>query len=401
MTLEEQITAALDGPSDSTYVSWLVDNAKTLYAAIEHALLGKFDESKPEKPELLPQELVLRVYEKLDECLRDAETHELARGLQSEYILLGATLFDLACTFCKSHTERLEELLDGLCEHAPWMAAEVDESSDLLVEQLEHFQEKYVEFTKTEEGSFDGEFVSNLRDDVDWYQSLTWSWLCLTEFCPHSVAALLQDSRFILELARTSDVATKLLLKLASGEHTADDDKIDECRELIKKLKWQWIALACDVLKYLFDTVVPALPAAGEEADSDTRAAQKVNLSVLVDIIKTIETSDRELTPFGNAPFLLDLDAQYGFKQMFTIAAAMTGQLDASHLEYVTSTIDQLVSMTKPLCNDGIDSLIARIDNADAPTSDIDGIAAQLESVSIDKGDDSSDNNKTEVKVEA
>ncbi|KAJ2511480.1 hypothetical protein GGH20_005395, partial [Coemansia sp. RSA 1937] len=87
MSLQEQIAAALDGPSDISFISWLVDDAKTLNAAIEHALLGKFDESKPEKPELLSQELVLRVYEKLDECLKDPETHELARGLQSEYIL--------------------------------------------------------------------------------------------------------------------------------------------------------------------------------------------------------------------------------------------------------------------------------------------------------------------------
>ncbi|KAJ1803338.1 hypothetical protein LPJ77_005302 [Coemansia sp. RSA 2523] len=380
MSLQEQIAAALDGPSDISFISWLVDDAKTLNAAIEHALLGKFDESKPEKPELLSQELVLRVYEKLDECLKDPETHELARGLQSEYILVGATLFDLACTFCKSNTERLDILLDGLCEHAPWMESEVEESSDLLVEQLEIFQEKYTKHTVTEEGSFDSEFVSKLRDDVDWYQSLTWSWLCLTEFCPLSVSALIQDSRFILELARTSDVATKLLLKLASGSHTAADNKIEECRELIKKLKWQWIALAYDVLKSLFDSAA--------SAPADPEAAQGTNLSVLVDIIEAIETADTELTPFENAPFLLDLETRFGFKQMFTIAAAMTGQLDAAHLDYVTMTIDQLVDMTKPLYRDGIDSLLARIDNAEAPASDIDDIAAQLAAVSIDQSDD-------------
>ncbi|KAJ2346282.1 hypothetical protein GGF43_005017, partial [Coemansia sp. RSA 2618] len=353
----------------------------TLNAVIEHALLGKFDESKPEKPELLSQELVLRLYEKLDECLQDAETYELARGLQSEYILVGATLFDLACTFCKTHTERLEVLLDGLCKHAPWMESEIDESSDLLVEQLEHFREKYAEFTATEGGSFDSGFVSNLRDDVDWYQSLTWSWLCLTEFCSQSVAALLQDSRFILELARTSDVATKLLLKLASGEHTADNDKIDECRELIKKLKWQWIALAYDVLKYLFDSAASAPP-------QDSEAAQSTDLSVLVDIIEAIDTADTELTPFQNAPFLLDLEMRFGFKQMFTIAAATTGQLDTAHLDYVTMTIDQLVDMTKPLYRDGIDSLIARIDNAENPSQGVDSIAARLEAVSINNVDD-------------
>ncbi|KAJ1833190.1 hypothetical protein LPJ70_006470, partial [Coemansia sp. RSA 2708] len=382
MTLQEQITTALDGPSDSSFVSWLVDDAKNLTAAIEHALLGKFDESKPELPELLPQELVLRMYEKLNECLKDSATHELARGLQTEYVLVGATLFDLSCTFGKSHTERLEALLDGLCENAPWMAAEVEASSDLLVEQLEHFQEKYVEHTVTEEGSFDAEFVSKLRDDVDWYQSLTWSWLCITEYCPHSVAALLQDSRFILELARTSDVATKLLLKLASGAHTASDDKIDECRELIKKLKWQWIALAYDVLKSLFDSAA-ACPGA------DAADAPNTNLSVLVDIIEAIETADTELTPFQNAPFLLDLEMRFGFKQMFTIAAAMTGQLDAAHLDYVTMTIDQLVDMTKPLYRDGIDALLERVDRAENPAADLDAIASQLAAVSLAAGDDS------------
>ncbi|KAJ1739062.1 hypothetical protein LPJ68_005005 [Coemansia sp. RSA 1086] len=382
MSLKEQITAALEKPNDSSFISWLIDDAKTLTAAIEYALLGKFDESKAENPELLSQELVLQIYEKLDECLKDSQTHEMAQGLQTEYILVGATMFDLACTFCKSNPDRVEALLDGLCEHAPWMASEIEASSDLMIEQLEHFQGKYADHTVTEEGTFDGEFVSRLRDDVDWYQSLTWSWLCLTEFCPLAVSALVQDTRFITELARTSDIATKLLLKLASGTHTAADDKIEECREMIKKLKWQWIALAYDVLKSLFDAATTGVP-------SDPAEAQNTNLSVLVELIETIETADTELTPFQNAPFLLDLETRFGFKQMFAIAAAMNGQLDAAHLDYVTMSIDQLLDMTKPLYSGGIDALLTRASQAENAAASVDDVADQLAAVSLEPSDDS------------
>ncbi|KAJ2160854.1 hypothetical protein GGF46_001911 [Coemansia sp. RSA 552] len=381
-SLKEQIADALAGPSDGAFVAWVVGEAAALNPAIEHVLLGKFDEAaEAPKPGLPTQEMVLQMYEKLGKCLGDGDTHEQARGLQTEYVLVGATLFDLAGAFCKDTPDRLEAVLADLCENAPWLPTEIEASADLLAEQLEQFQEKYAKHTETEEGCFDQAFVAKLRDDIEWYQSVAWSWLCLIEFCPYAVAALLHDSQFVLELAKTSDVATKLLLKLGSGEHSADDETVDGCRALIKKLKWEWIALAYDVLKSLFDAAAHAHTTAADGTSQDS-----ANFSVMLDIIEAIETADTELTPFENAPFLLDLENRFGLKQMFTIAAAMTGHLDSAHLDYVTMTIDQLLAMTKPLYRDGFDSLVERMEGAelsDKPGLDVDGIAEQLAAVSI------------------
>ncbi|KAJ2082735.1 hypothetical protein H4R24_001331 [Coemansia sp. RSA 988] len=377
-TLQRQIDSALEGPSDSSYIAWLVDEATPLNAAIEHALLEKFDETKPQTSEHLPQELVLKIYEKLDASLQNAEVQEHAQSLQTSCVLVGATLFDLACSFFKSEPERLQELLDNLCEHAPWLATEIEASADLLIEQLEQFQDKYAEHVKSEEGDFNDDFVGKISDDVEWYQSMSWSWLCLIEFCPLSVSALLHDSRFILELAKTSDVATKLLLKLGSDSHSAAPDKIVACKELIKKLKWQWIGLAYEVLKPLFKSTTSA-------SSTDNAIGQQTNISVLLDILEALETTDTSLTPFDNAPFLVDLEFRFGLRQMITIATAMTGQLDSAQLEYVTMSIDQLVSMTKPLYRNGLDSLSKRVQDAEAPLSDVDTIANALAAVSLDK----------------
>ncbi|KAJ2798327.1 hypothetical protein H4R20_004861 [Coemansia guatemalensis] len=377
-TLQRQIDSKLEGPSDSSYIAWLVDEATPLNAAIEHALLDKFDETKTQASEQLPQELVLKIYEKLDESLQNTEAQEQARSLQTSCVLVGATMFDLACSFCKSEPERLQTLLDKLCEHAPWMETEIEASADLLIEQLEHFQDKYAEHVKTEEGDFDDEFVGKISDDIEWYQSMSWSWLCLIEFCPLSVSALLQDSRFILELAKTSDVATKLLLKLGNDSHSAAPDKILACKELIKKLKWQWIGLAYEVLKPLFKSTTSG-------SSTDNAIGQQTNISVLLDILEALETSDTSLTPFENAPFLLDLEFRFGLRQMITIATAMTGQLDSAQLEYVTMSIEQLMSMTKPLYRDGLESLSKRVQDAEEPLSDVDAITDALAAVSLDK----------------
>ncbi|KAJ1727660.1 hypothetical protein LPJ61_004458 [Coemansia biformis] len=391
-TLAEQVAGALDGPSDDSFVSWLVDEAKPLSAAIEHVLLGEDDGSgggedgaKPQGPGLPSQETVLRVFEKLAECLADPETHALALGLQSGCVLVGATLFDLACAFSKSHPERLQALLAALCEHASWLAAEIEASSDLLVEQLEQFQDKYAGHVATLEGSFDDAFVDRVADDIEWYQSVTWSWLCLIGSCPPALAALIQDSRFILELAKTSDIATKLLLKLGDGEaHSAAPAKTADCRELIKRLKWQWIGLAYDVLKALFDA---AAPRAGAAADS--AIDRDANTAVLLDILEATETGDVALTPFDNAPFLLDLEFRFGLREMIRISTAMTGQLDAAQLDYVTMSIDQLVGMTRPLYRDGLESLARRVERAEAGASGVADIADQLAAVSL--GDEPAD----------
>ncbi|KAJ2614292.1 hypothetical protein H4S08_001770 [Coemansia sp. RSA 1365] len=243
------------------------------------------------------------------------------------------------------------------------------------------FQDKYAEHVESEEGDFNSDFIGKISDDVEWYQSMSWSWLCLIEFCPLSVSALLQDSRFILELAKTSDVATKLLLKLGNDSHSAEPDKIVTCKELIKKLKWQWIGLAYEVLKPLFKSTTSGL-------STDNSIGQQTNISVLLDILEALETTDTSLTPFENAPFLLDLEFRFGLRQMITIATAMTGQLDSAQLDYVTMSIEQLMSMTKPPYRDGLDSLSKRVQDAEEPLPDVDDVAKALAAVSLDRVSD-------------
>ncbi|KAJ2774456.1 hypothetical protein IWQ56_000568 [Coemansia nantahalensis] len=398
-TLAEQVATALDGPSDGTFVAWLVDEAKPLSVAIEHVLLGMGadvgadgDTDKPQDAALPTREAVLQVFEKLAECLADPDTHAAALALQSGCVLVGATLFDLACVFYKSEPGRLRTLFAALCERAAWLGGEIDASSDLLVEQLEQFQEKYSAHVATLEGSFDDAFVDKIADDIEWYQSVTWSWLCLTSVCRPALDALAQDSNFILELAKTSDVATKLLLKLGEeGVHSAAPARIASCKELIKRLKWEWIGLAYDVLKALFEAAGPARSAIDRDAST----------AVLLDILEALETGDATLEPFDNAPFLLDLEFRFGLREMIKVSTAAPGQLDAAQLDYVTMTIDQLINMTKPLYRDGLESLTLRVEHAEAGAAaaaaaaaadaatdaatdaDVDGLAGDLAAVSL------------------
>ncbi|KAJ2782492.1 hypothetical protein H4R18_002244 [Coemansia javaensis] len=384
-TLAEQITDALAGPSDSSFVAWLVDEAGPASAAIESALLRDGDGGDEAAAGVPSQETVLRVFEKLAESLADPATHELARGLQSGGVLVGATLFDLTCAFSSSHPQRLLALVAGLCEHAPWLGAEIEAAADLLVEQLEQFQEKYRAHVATVEGAFDAEFVARASDDMEWYQSVAWSWLTMIEFCPPAVAVLAQDSRFVLELAKTSDVATKLLLKLGEDGHTAGAAQVDACKELIRKLKWQWIGLAYGVLKALFD--------AAAAAPADASIDRDANTAVLLDILEAMETGDATLTPFDNAPFLLDLEFRFGLRHMIRVATAVSGPgLDSAQMDYLTMTIDQLVAMTQPLFRDGLGPLTARVRRAESLAADrradVDGVADRLAAASLADGND-------------
>ncbi|KAJ2711804.1 hypothetical protein H4R19_003072, partial [Coemansia spiralis] len=222
-----------------------------------------------------------------------------------------------------------------------------------------------------------------VADDIEWYQSVTWSWLCLIGFCSPALDTLTQDSRFILELAKTSDVATKLLLKLGEDDaHSAAPARIASCKELIKRLKWEWIGLAYDVLKALFDAAAPRpAAAAGSAIDRDA------NTAVLLDILEAMETSDVTLKPFDNAPFLLDLEFRFGLREMIKISTSTAGQLDAAQIDYVSMSIDQLVSMTKPVYRDGLESLARRVERAEAGPgdADVDGLAGQLAAASLDR----------------
>ncbi|KAJ2465387.1 hypothetical protein GGI02_004712, partial [Coemansia sp. RSA 2322] len=75
-------------------------------------------------------------------------------------------------------------------------------------------------------------------------------------------------------------------------------------------------------------------------------------------------TAETNLTPFANAPFLLDLEFRFNLRQMLANASLKSEVLDRAQLDYIIMSIDQLVDMADPLYQDGLHSLTARIDHA-------------------------------------
>ncbi|KAJ2840736.1 hypothetical protein FBU31_000179 [Coemansia sp. 'formosensis'] len=84
----ERIQSALDGPSDHSFVRWLLDEAEDVCVALESVLLSLSGNYGVPLPGLKEQECVLAIYEKLVVGLADSASQELARGLQDRYILL-------------------------------------------------------------------------------------------------------------------------------------------------------------------------------------------------------------------------------------------------------------------------------------------------------------------------
>ncbi|KAJ1996576.1 hypothetical protein H4R26_006144, partial [Coemansia thaxteri] len=141
-----RIRGALAGPSDFSFVSWLLDETEGVCAALECALLEPSkDERAPCATEFLEQkELALVIYEKLAASLADTASQQLVRGLQERYILVGATLFDLAQAYNQTHPRRLRALLELLCANAPWLMPEMEAASDMFIHLLAAFRSKHM-----------------------------------------------------------------------------------------------------------------------------------------------------------------------------------------------------------------------------------------------------------------
>ncbi|KAJ2778517.1 hypothetical protein GGI15_004157 [Coemansia interrupta] len=217
--------------------------------------------------------------------LLDADSQELAPGLQSEYILVGATLFDLAKAFGRAHPQRLARLMIGLIDRAPWLAPEIEASSDLLMDQLSRLQTKYLP-----DSAPSSAVVNNGQDG----------------------------------LRRENNV-------------------ID-----------------------------------GFRADLD------VDLTVFMDILDTMATSETQLVPFSNAPFLLDMEFRFGIRKMLSQLLLSSRTLDDAQVDYIVMSIDQLVDMSDPVYRGGLEGLESQISyELDALTS-IGGTSGQPNPYMVD-----------------
>ncbi|KAJ2604640.1 hypothetical protein EV177_006354 [Coemansia sp. RSA 1804] len=98
-----------------------------------------------------------------------------------------------------------------------------------------------------------------------------------------------------------------------------------------------------------------------------------------------METLDAPLVPFVNSPFLLDMEFRFGIRK--TIAEAADS--DKAQLDYLSMSIDQLVSMSDPLYRDGfrfLNEMIHRIEDAGLATVD-ENVSTKAQDVSSDDND--------------
>ncbi|KAJ2494627.1 hypothetical protein IWW47_004509, partial [Coemansia sp. RSA 2052] len=296
-------------------------------------------------PGSMEQEYALAIYEKLADSLADPASQELARGLQDRYILVGATLFDLAQAFGNTRPRRLRSLLKSLCSNAPWLETELEAASDLYMDQLVQFQDKYSPYKSTDPRPS----VEAVHADIVLQRSMAQSWLRLVAFCQQSTSVLLHDNRCILELSKACDVATALV-------HTPFDEA-NGSTSLVRELKWHWSSLACCILQSLL--------ADGSKSPSvDSSIGSDSGCSVLLSILDDMHTIDTKLIPFCNAPLLLDMEFRFGLRKVLANASLVSEVLDQAQLDYVTMSIDQLVDMTDPQYQNGLQDLELRVSQA-------------------------------------
>ncbi|KAJ2744237.1 hypothetical protein GGI20_003136 [Coemansia sp. BCRC 34301] len=345
-----RIRSALDGPSDCSFVHWLLDESEGACLALECVLLTLSGGYSVPRPASAEQESVLSIYEKLADSLADPASQELARGLQDKYVLVGATLFDLAHAFGRTHPWRLHSLLASLCTNAPWLETEIEAASDLFMDQLVSFQDKYNSVSARPS-------IEVVCADIELQWSMSQSWLRLVAFCQLSTSALLHENRCIRELSRAYDVATALVLGLGVVANHAPSREAKSCSVLVRELKWQWSSLACCILQSL-------LANDSKQARANLYTSPASGCGVLLSILNDMHTVETKLIPFYNAPLLLDMEFRFGLRRVLTDASLTSEVLDQAQLDYIVISIDQLMDMTDPLYQSGLQGLQSRVSQA-------------------------------------
>ncbi|KAJ1736665.1 hypothetical protein LPJ72_001195 [Coemansia sp. Benny D160-2] len=373
---------ALNDQTGSNFVKRLVDGAENFALLIESVLLDRTPAFQKETNCLddVSRELVLNVYEKLADSLEDPASQEYAHKLQNEYILVGATLFDLASAYGKTHPERIRAILSSLYDRAPWLSSELEASSDLLADQTLRFRSEFAESLQMRHVEDSKQRIELMCTDLELQISIATSWLFLVEFCKPTAGTPFQGSLFIVELAKMWDVVSKQLIKTKTIMKSPSE-VIERFERLSKELKWQWSGFAFYIMQ--------GVSKRNGEVELDSMQAQTpgVGFAAFLDILNSMETLDAPLVPFVNSPFLLDMEFRFGIRK--TIAEAADS--DKAQLDYLSMSIDQLVSMSDPLYRDGFRSLnemIHRIEDA--------GLATVDENISTKAQDISSDDNNGE-----
>ncbi|KAJ1945212.1 hypothetical protein EC988_005808 [Linderina pennispora] len=280
--------------------------------------------------------------------------------LQSRYILVGATLFDLARVFGTAQTQQVEGVLDQLCANAPWLLSEIEAAYDLLMEQLTEFERRYT-------GLGLPESLERVCRDLQLQLGIAQSWRGLAEVCIAAVMVLAQDKQCLLRLSRVYGTVTHLVVGLERKAMDAEGkETYGRIVELAKKLKWQWCSLAFHICRLLLDP-------AGEQAKHRKVKAELSVASgsaVFMELLDSMETQFTELVPFSNAPILFDIEFGFGLRPMLRHAAGSSGDFDEAQLDYIIMSIDQLVDMSDPLYRYGLASLQQRILDAQVPVAD-------------------------------
>ncbi|KAI7831954.1 hypothetical protein BX661DRAFT_169810 [Kickxella alabastrina] len=146
------------------------------------------------------------------------------------------------------------------------------------------------------------------------------SWSSLVEACQPLAAVFLQDSRCFLSLAKSCDLTTRLISGLRRPALGVSSSDVDRCSD------------------------------------------QPDGGSVLMEILDSLETTESQLVPFSNAPFLFDLEFRFGLQNMLsqTLLGSKT-LLDDAQIDYIVMSVDQLKDMADPLYRDGMEVLESRV----------------------------------------
>ncbi|KAJ1939787.1 hypothetical protein FBU59_004005, partial [Linderina macrospora] len=342
----------LKNHSGADFIARLLDEETKMGALSDSVLLNNTSTAPDDV-----KELVLDIYDKLSTSLGEPGAQNYIHMLQSQYLLVGATLFDLARVFGASQTERVEGVLDRLCGNAPWLLSEIEAAYDLLMEQLTGFERAFADPAQT--GS-----LERICRSLQLQLGIAQSWHGLAEVCIAAVMVLAQDKQCLLRLSRVYGTVTSVVVGLEHKAMDAGDKEIyGRVVEVAKKVKWQWCSLAFHICQLLLDPV-------GEQAKH-----RKVNAglsvasgsAVFMELLDSMETRFTELVPFANAPILFDIEFGFGLRPMLRHAAESSDDFDEAQIDYIVMSIDQLVDMSDPLYRYGLASLQQRILDAQAP----------------------------------
>ncbi|KAJ2557349.1 hypothetical protein EV175_001395 [Coemansia sp. RSA 1933] len=352
--MEATIQNVLNEQNGSSFVGKLVDDANTFTLVIESVLLDKSAASSGEYKDegrldsRMNHSLVLNIYEKLAASLEDPAAQEYTHELQNEYILVGATLFDLALVYGRTHPDHVRTLLSNLCTHAPWLLSEIEASSDLLVDQISQFRDMLNECSKSRLAEDPTRLIESMCANLELQTSIATSWLYLAAFCKHAAKALSHDDRLIVELAKTWDAVSEQTVNVRAVVNQDQSEAGERFEKLAKELKWNWSGLVFCTLQEFYTHSKPN----GHES-TRFHAPDMAHHTVFLDILNVTEAVEAPLTPFVNSPFLLDMEFRFGFRKFLAENASM----DTAQLDYLVVSIEQLVGMTEPLYRNGFHSL--------------------------------------------